>query len=139
MENPLEEGSDDGTEVKLENETIFTDDGIRHSTNFDFMAKLKPVFEAGTCLTVANSSRISDGAADVPMTRRSIASSLGHITSVISKRVSSFVADVATDGVAMELLATTGIAIEGLGKWEINGTIVNNALYSIGKLGLDTE
>lgn len=146
VENPPEEGPGDGTEVKLEKETISKDDGIRHNANVESMAKLKPVFKADGCSTAGNSSQISDGAAAVLMMRRSTATSLGLTTSVIGKWVSSTVAGVAPDEMGIgpavaipRLLAAIGIAIEDIGLWEINEAFASQALYCIRKLGLDME
>src|SRR5690606_8741123 len=44
---------------------VDTDEGPRADTTMDALAKLKPVFAAGGCVTAGNSSQTSDGAAFV--------------------------------------------------------------------------
>jgi len=45
--------------------TVDTDEGPRADTSVEALAKLKPVFAAGGCITAGNSSQTSDGAAFV--------------------------------------------------------------------------
>src|SRR5215469_7395648 len=53
------------------------DEGIRADTTLEKMASLKPVFKEDGCITAANSSQITDGAAAVLIMERSIAEKLG--------------------------------------------------------------
>lgn len=45
--------------------TVDTDEGVRADTSLEALAKLKPAFAAGGCVTAGNSSQTSDGAAFV--------------------------------------------------------------------------
>ncbi|HYM92524.1 MAG TPA: acetyl-CoA C-acyltransferase, partial [Chitinophagaceae bacterium] len=47
------------------NYTVDTDEGPRTDTSLEVLAKLKPAFAAGGCVTAGNSSQTSDGAAFV--------------------------------------------------------------------------
>src|SRR5947207_8895707 len=47
------------------NYTVDTDEGPRADTSLEILAKLKPTFAAGGCVTAGNSSETSDGAACV--------------------------------------------------------------------------
>src|SRR6478672_1388279 len=47
------------------NYTVETDEGPRADTSLEVLAKLKPAFAAGGCVTAGNSSQTSDGAAFV--------------------------------------------------------------------------
>ncbi|HKD15516.1 MAG TPA: thiolase family protein [Candidatus Angelobacter sp.] len=53
------------------------DEGIRADTTLEKMASLKPVFKEDGCITAANSSQITDGAAAVLIMERSTAEKLG--------------------------------------------------------------
>lgn len=53
------------------------DEGIRPNTTLEKMASLKPAFKADGCVTAANSSQISDGAAAVLVMERTVAERLG--------------------------------------------------------------
>ena len=53
------------------------DEGIRSETTLEKMATLKPAFKEDGCITAANSSQITDGAAAVLIMERSTAEKLG--------------------------------------------------------------
>lgn len=53
------------------------DEGIRAETTLEKMATLKPAFKEDGCITAANSSQITDGAAAVLIMERSVAERLG--------------------------------------------------------------
>jgi len=53
------------------------DEGIRPETTLEKMATLKPAFKEDGCITAANSSQITDGAAAVLIMERSVAEGLG--------------------------------------------------------------
>jgi acetyl-CoA acyltransferase len=53
------------------------DEGIRADTTIEKMATLKPAFKEGGCITAANSSQITDGAAAVLVMERATAERLG--------------------------------------------------------------
>ncbi len=56
--------------------TVEKDDGIRETT-LESLSKLKTVFKEGGSTTAGNASQVSDGAACVLLTRRSVAKKLG--------------------------------------------------------------
>ena len=53
------------------------DDGVRPSTTLASLAKLKPVFSKDGTTTAGNASQLTDGAAAIMLTRRSMAKQLG--------------------------------------------------------------
>ena len=145
VENPLDQGPENGGRVDLGKEIITKDDGIRHNASLESMAKLKPAFKSEGTSTAGNSSQISDGAAAVLMMRRETVASLGLTSSVMGKWVYSTVAGVAPDEMGIgpavaipKLLSSTGIQAEDVGSWEINEAFASQALYCIRKLRLDT-
>jgi acetyl-CoA acyltransferase len=56
---------------------IDTDEGPRADTSIDALAKLKPAFAAGGCVTAGNSSQTSDGAAFVIVMSEKMVNELG--------------------------------------------------------------
>ena len=57
--------------------TVARDEGIRGDTTLEKMASLKPAFKEDGCITAANSSQITDGAAAVLVMERGTAERLG--------------------------------------------------------------
>ncbi len=53
------------------------DEGVRHDTNLEALARLRPVFKAGGTVTAGNSSQVSDGAAAVMVMSRKAAEENG--------------------------------------------------------------
>ena len=101
------------------------DEGIRADTTLEKMATLKPAFKEDGCITAANSSQITDGAAAVLIMERSIAEKLGL------KPLARFVAfALAGDDPVMMLTAPipatrrilqrTGFKLEDMDRIEIN-------------------
>jgi acetyl-CoA acyltransferase len=59
------------------NYTVETDEGPRADTSVEVLAKLKPAFAAGGCVTAGNSSQTSDGAAFVIVMGEKMMNELG--------------------------------------------------------------
>ena len=59
------------------NYTVDTDEGPRADTSMEALAKLKPAFAAGGCVTAGNSSQTSDGAAFVIVMGEKMMNELG--------------------------------------------------------------
>jgi acetyl-CoA C-acetyltransferase len=57
--------------------TINKDEGIRAETTLESLAKLKPAFPGGSCVTAGNASTLSDGAAAVVVGTSRMAEKLG--------------------------------------------------------------
>lgn len=56
---------------------VCVDEGVRQDTTVETLAKLRPAFAEGGCITAGNSSQISDGASAVVLTTRSRAEASG--------------------------------------------------------------
>jgi acetyl-CoA acyltransferase 1 len=65
---------EDGTETTRE---VSLDEGIRASTTYESLAKLKPVFKENGGSTAGNSSQVSDGAVAITLARRDVAEKAG--------------------------------------------------------------
>jgi acetyl-CoA C-acetyltransferase len=57
--------------------TVSKDEGIRPETTVESLAKLKPAFPGGSCVTAGNASTLSDGAAAVVVSTARMAEKLG--------------------------------------------------------------
>ncbi|KAK0203214.1 Thiolase, N-terminal domain-containing protein [Desarmillaria ectypa] len=123
---------------------VDADDGIRDGVTAESLAKLKPAFTKNGTTHAGNASQVSDGAAAVLLTRRSVAQRLG--LPIIGK----FVAAVATGvpprimGVGPayaipKVLEKTGLTKEDIDFFEINEAFASQAVYSVQTLGIPFE
>ncbi len=103
---------------------------------------LKPAFKKDGTVTAANSSSISDGAAALVLTRRSVAEKLGikpiativgHATNAIEPRLFP----VAPVGAMQKLLEKTGWKKEEVDLWEINEAFAVVTMAALRDLALD--
>ena len=137
---------------------VDADDGIREGVTAQSLAKLRPAFtktgstHAGTwarrtkgceltTVDQGNASQVSDGAAAVVLTRRSVAKRLG--LPVVGKYVCA-----ATVGVPPRImgvgplhaipkvLARAGLRVEDVDFYEINEAFASQAAYSVQELGI---
>jgi acetyl-CoA acyltransferase len=122
--------------------TFDTDEGPRHDTSMEALAKLKPAFKTDGTVTAGNASQMSDGAAAVVVMSESKAKELGL------KPLARFVA-YATAGVRPELmgigpveaipkvLKQAGLKLENIDLIELNEAFAAQALAVIRETGLD--
>lgn len=106
-------------------ELMTTDEGIRHGTTAETLARLKPAFKAGGKITAGTSSQISDGAAAVLIMSEEKALELGYTARA---RFHSF-SIAGADPVTMlkgpipathKILERTGLSMEDIDLVEIN-------------------
>ncbi|KIP02384.1 hypothetical protein PHLGIDRAFT_130767 [Phlebiopsis gigantea 11061_1 CR5-6] len=121
---------------------VDTDDGVRDGVTAQSLGKLKPAFKEGGTTHAGNASQVSDGAAAVVLTRRSIAKRLG--LPVVGKFVTASVVGVPPRVMGVgpayaipRVLAATGLAVADVDFFEINEAFASQALYSIQKVGID--
>lgn len=118
------------------------DEGIRADTTLEKMMSLKPAFKEDGCITAANSSQITDGAAAVLIMERSTADRLGL------KPMARFVAfALAGDDPVMMLTAPipatrrilerTGLKLEEIDRIEINEAFSSVVLAWQAETGAD--
>lgn len=138
---------------------IDADDGIRDGVTAESLSKLKPSFKkdgsthAGMptsndlciCNSIqyisGNASQISDGAAAVVLTRRSVAKRLG--LPIVGKYVAAAVVGVPPRIMGVgpayaipKVLEKTGLSKDDVDFYEINEAFASQALYSVNKLGI---
>ncbi|NGM60745.1 acetyl-CoA C-acyltransferase [Sphingobacterium sp. SGG-5] len=123
---------------------VDTDEGPRADTTLEALAKLKPVFAAGGCVTAGNSSQTSDGAAFVLVMSEKKVQELGlkPIARLISYAVAGVPPRVMGIGPIFAIpkaLAQAGLTKEDIDLFELNEAFASQSLAVIRELGLDEE
>jgi acetyl-CoA acyltransferase 1 len=131
----------DGNEVEV---IADRDDGVRPQTTVQGLSKLKAAFKKDGTTHAGNSSQMTDGAAAVLLTRRSVAKQMG--LKIIGKLTSYAVAgchpEVMGIGPAVaipEALKKAGIGMDKIDVFEINEAFASQATYCVEKLGVPKE
>lgn len=131
----------DGAETTV---VVSKDDGVREDTTVGGLSKLKPAFAEDGSTTAGNSSQVSDGAAAVILTRRSIAVKKGlpilgtfRAYSVVGVRPDEM--GVGPAVAIPEALKKLGLAVHDIDIYEINEAFASQALYCVRKLGIPIE
>jgi acetyl-CoA acyltransferase 1 len=135
------------TDPKTEQErtiVVDSDDGIRAGVTAESLAKLKPAFSKTGSTHAGNASQVSDGAAAVLMTRRSVAKRLG--LPIVGKFVTA-----ATVGVPPRIMGVgplyaipkalekAGITKDDVDFFEINEAFASQAVYVTEGLGINFD
>ncbi len=123
---------------------VAADDGVRDGVTAESLSKLKPAFKKDGSTHAGNASQVSDGAAAVLLTRRSVAKRLG--LPIVGKFVAASTAGVPPrvmgigPAVAIpKVLNQTGLTPDDVDFFEINEAFASQAVYCIEKLGLPYE
>jgi acetyl-CoA acyltransferase 1 len=123
---------------------VDADDGIRDGVTAEGLAKLKPSFKKDGSTHAGNASQISDGAAAVVLTRRSVAKRLG--LPVVGKYVAAAVVGVPPRIMGVgpayaipKVLEKTGLSKDDVDFYEINEAFASQAIYSIDKIGISYD
>jgi acetyl-CoA acyltransferase len=124
------------------NYTVDTDEGPRADTSLDALAKLKPAFAQGGCVTAGNSSQTSDGAAFVIVMGEKMMNELG--LKPIGRLVSSAVAGVHPRIMGIgpvaaipKVLKQSGMNLSDIDLIELNEAFASQALAVIKEASLD--
>lgn len=120
------------------------DDGVRPQTTLASLGKLKGAFKKGGATTAGNSSQMTDGAAVILLTKRSIAKARG--LKIIGKIASYAVAGCppALMGIGPavaipQALKKVNIGVKDVDVFEINEAFASQATYCVEKLGVPKE
>ncbi|CAE6484503.1 unnamed protein product [Rhizoctonia solani] len=120
------------------------DDGVREGVTAESLSRLKPAFSKTGSTHAGNASQVSDGAAAVLLTRRSVAQKLG--LPILGKFVTSAVVGVPPKimgvGPAFAIpkaLSKAGIELSDVDFFEINEAFASQAVMSIQHLGIPFE
>lgn len=121
---------------------VDTDEGPRADTSVEALAKLKPAFAMGGCVTAGNSSQTSDGAAFVVVMGEKMVHELG--LKPIGRLVGSAVAGVHPRIMGIgpvaaipKVLKQTGMNLADIDLIELNEAFASQALAVIREAGLD--
>ena len=122
--------------------TVDTDEGPRADTSLEALAKLKPVFAAGGCITAGNSSQTSDGAAFVIVMGEKMVQELGlkpiaRLVACASAGVHPRIMGIGPVEAVPKVLKQAGISQGQIDLVELNEAFASQALAVIRKLGLD--
>jgi acetyl-CoA acyltransferase len=119
-----------------------TDEGPRADTSLEALAKLKPVFAAGGCITAGNSSQTSDGAAFVIVMGERMMNELGlkpiaRLVACASAGVHPRIMGIGPVEAVPKVLRQAGMSLGQIDLVELNEAFASQSLAVIRKLGLD--
>lgn len=126
-------------------ETRFNvDEGPRHDTSLEALARLPAVFRVGGSVTAGNSSQMSDGAAATVVMSKRMVDELG--IQPMGKLLGFAVAGVPPEIMGMgpveavpKVLKQVGLTLDDIGLIELNEAFAAQSLAVIRKLGLNDE
>jgi acetyl-CoA acyltransferase len=122
--------------------TVDTDEGPRADTSLEALAKLKPVFAAGGCITAGNSSQTSDGAAFVVVMGEKMMKELGlqpiaRLVACASAGVHPRIMGIGPVEAVPKVLKQAGMNLGQIDLVELNEAFASQALAVIRQLGID--
>ncbi len=123
---------------------VDTDEGPRHDTSLEVLAKLKPVFAAGGTVTAGNSSQTSDGAAFVVVMSEKMMKELnlqpiGRLVSCVSAGVHPRIMGIGPVAAVPKALQVAGKTLNDIDLVELNEAFASQSVAVIRELGLDPE
>jgi acetyl-CoA acyltransferase len=124
------------------NYVVDTDEGPRADTSKEVLAKLKPAFAAGGCVTAGNSSQTSDGAAFVIVMSERMMNELkikpiGRLVSCVSAGVHPRIMGIGPVAAIPKALKQANKNISDIDLIELNEAFASQALAVIREAGLD--
>ncbi len=122
--------------------TVATDEGPRHDTSPEALAKLKPVFDANGTVTAGNSSQTSDGAAFVMIVSEKMLRELNEkpIARLVAYHVAALEPRIMGVGPVHAIpaaLRRAGLSAGDVGLIELNEAFASQAVAVMQTLGLD--
>ena len=122
--------------------TVDTDEGPRADTSPEALAKLKPVFALGGCITAGNSSQTSDGAAFVVVMGEKMMKELGlkplaRLVACASAGVHPRIMGIGPVEAVPKVLKQAGMNLGQIDLVELNEAFASQALAVIRQLGID--
>lgn len=124
------------------NFVVDTDEGVRADTSIEGLAKLKPAFAAGGCVTAGNSSQTSDGAAFVIVMSERMINELGlkpiaRLVNCASAGVHPRIMGIGPVEAVPKVLKQAGMNMSQIDLVELNEAFASQALAVIRALELD--
>lgn len=123
---------------------VDTDEGVREDTTVEALAKLKPAFAAGGCVTAGNSSQTSDGAAFVIVMSERMVNELGlkpigRLVNAASAGVHPRIMGIAPVEAIPKVLKQAGMNLSDIDLIELNEAFASQSLAVIRELDLNPE
>lgn len=124
--------------------TVATDEGIRAETTVEALAKLKPAFALGGCITAGNSSQTSDGAAFVvvmsermvkQLNLRPVARMMSYAVAGVDPRIMG----IGPVAAVPKALSRAGLKLPDVDLIELNEAFAAQALAVAKELTLDPD
>lgn len=123
---------------------VDTDEGVRYDTTPEGLAKLKPAFAAGGCVTAGNSSQTSDGAAFVIVMGEKMINELGlkpiaRLVNCVSAGVHPRIMGIGPVEAVPKVLKQAGMSLGQIDLFELNEAFASQSLAVIRELGLNPD
>jgi acetyl-CoA acyltransferase len=123
---------------------VDTDEGVRADTSVEGLAKLKPAFAAGGCVTAGNSSQTSDGAAFVIVMSERMVNELGlkpiaRLVNCASAGVHPRVMGIGPVEAVPKVLKQANLTLADIDLIELNEAFASQALAVIRQLELNPD
>ncbi|KAG8942469.1 3-ketoacyl-CoA thiolase with broad chain length specificity [Tulasnella sp. 424] len=123
---------------------VDSDDGIRGGVTAESLSKLKPAFKKDGSTHAGNASQVSDGAAAVLLTRRSVAKEMGlpilaKFVTAVAVGVSPRIMGIGPVYAIPKALDKAGITLDDVDFYEINEAFASQAVYCIQALKIPFE
>ena len=123
------------------NHTVDTDEGPRADTSLEVLAKLKPAFAAGGCVTAGNSSQTSDGAAFVIVMGEKMMNELGletdrRLVACMSAGVHPRIMGIGPVAAIPKVMKQANMNLSQIDLIELNEAFASQALAVIREAGL---
>lgn len=124
--------------------TVDTDEGPRADTSLEALARLKPAFAAGGCVTAGNSSQTSDGAAFVIVMSEKMVKSLNltpiaRLISCASAGVHPRIMGIGPVAAIPKALEQAGMTLAQIDLVELNEAFASQSVAVIRESGLNPE
>jgi acetyl-CoA acyltransferase len=121
---------------------VDTDEGPRADTSLEALAKLKPVFAAGGCITAGNSSQTSDGSAFVVVMGEKMMNELGlkplaRLVACASAGVPPRIMGIGPIEAVPKALRQAGMNLGNIDLVELNEAFASQSIAVIRELGID--
>jgi acetyl-CoA acyltransferase len=126
------------------NYVVDTDEGPRADTSIDALAKLKPAFAAGGCVTAGNSSQTSDGAAFVIVMGEKMVKELGlkpigRLVACTSAGVHPRIMGIGPVAAIPRTLKQANMKLADIDLVELNEAFASQAIAVIREVGIDPD
>jgi acetyl-CoA acyltransferase len=135
---------DEKNKKQKRNYIVDTDEGVRADTSIEGLAKLKPAFAMGGCITAGNSSQTSDGAAFVIVMSERMINELGlkpiaRLVNCASAGVHPRIMGIGPVEAIPKVLKQAGISLADIDLFELNEAFASQSLAVIRQLQLNPD